>query len=204
VAQWLYPPDSPSDSEGGGESLRRAALMLHGLVPADREAVLGQLDPVHRVAIEPLLEELAELGLPSDTTLLEELLRSPAAVEPVEATPADVLMQAAAADVERVIASEPPLVVARLLAAGDWPWKDTVLARSALPRQRRTADALSALKKARAVRRTDALEDLLVTEVAGRVAAVQRTAPSGTAGSRLRSAPWARLLRWPNFARRPA
>lgn len=184
------------------EQLRRAALMLHGLARTDREMILGQLDPVHRVAIEPLLEELAELGLPADTALLEELLKDAKDAPAAEVKPADVLMRADARHVERVIAAEPPLLVARLLAAGDWPWKDAVLARTPLPRQRRTAEALAQLKKARGAHRTAASDDLLVTEVASRVSALARSAPVRAAGSG--ASRWAKTLRWPTFPRRPA
>jgi hypothetical protein len=176
--------------------------MLHGLAPADRENILGQLDPVQRVAIEPLLEELVELGLPADTALLEELMQQPATAAPIPLKPLEVLMQADAHEVERVIAGESPVVVARLLAAADWPWQEALLARTALPRQRRTMDALAALRKSRAAQRTAATDDLLIGEMAGRVGAARRSAPARAAT--LRAGSWMKSLRWPAPQRRQA
>jgi hypothetical protein len=192
VKPWLYPHVAVAAAEDT-DQLRRAALMLHGLARADCDVILGQLDPVQRVAIEPLLEELAELGLPGDTALLQELLKTEAATAPVERKPVDVLAHAPAHDVERVLANEPPLIVARLLAAQDWPWKEAVLARTALPRQRRINEALAGLKRVRTTRRTPACDELLVNELVSRIGELPRNANRASAPSR--GARWMQSLR---------
>lgn len=50
---------------GADARVREAALLLHGLGPQQREAVLSRLDAGHRATLQPLLEELAALGIPS-------------------------------------------------------------------------------------------------------------------------------------------
>jgi hypothetical protein len=51
-------------------NLRQAALTLHAMTDIDREWVLNALDASQRSALEPLLRELREIGMPSDTSLL--------------------------------------------------------------------------------------------------------------------------------------
>jgi hypothetical protein len=55
---------------------RQAALTLHGLQPEDRAWVLDALPPQQRTALEPLLRELEELGIPGDVGISAEAEQS--------------------------------------------------------------------------------------------------------------------------------
>ncbi len=67
-----------SDTPAG---LRRAALTLHALGPADREWLLRRLPAQSRQALGQLLAELSELGIPPDDAVIRVAL-SEAASEP--------------------------------------------------------------------------------------------------------------------------
>jgi hypothetical protein len=55
---------------------RKAALLLHGLGPQQREAVLARLEAGHLATLRPLLAELAALGIPP--SLAQARSRTPA------------------------------------------------------------------------------------------------------------------------------
>jgi len=107
---------------------RRAALLLHGLPDAARRQVLARLDMAEQDRLRPLLQELAELGIPAAADL-----------PPIEVGPAAPALDRAAglrADaVAQALQSCAPATVARLLRAAAWPWKDAVLAQGAASRR---------------------------------------------------------------------
>lgn len=112
----------------GMDGLRRAALTLHGLLPADREWVLSELDTSDRAALTQLLAELAELGIPADRELVQEALagRQPPARGP---RPTLVRLRGATGDqIHTLMVHEPDALVAQLLLVEDWPWKSELLA----------------------------------------------------------------------------
>jgi hypothetical protein len=52
---------------------RRAALMLHAMLPQDRQWLLAALPPPQGRALEEMLAELQALGIPPDRELLQPL-----------------------------------------------------------------------------------------------------------------------------------
>lgn len=133
----------PSPDQVAPEA-RRAALLLHGIARGDRSWLLGMLDERERAALEPLLEELQELGVPADRQLLGELTGAPA--EPRDASvgsndrggPAEGagpgldherLDRADPARLAAVLRDEPPGVIARLIAIRSWAWREELLPR---------------------------------------------------------------------------
>jgi len=103
-------------------SVRQAALLLHGLPLAARRQVLDQLDAVERRRLQPLLDELSELGIPAAaagraTSLLPSFAPTP--IERAAALSADA--------VARCLASCDAATAARLIGAHAWPWKVAVI-----------------------------------------------------------------------------
>lgn len=65
--------DAPQSLDG----LRRAALTLHALGPQDQAWLMQQLPAQQAMALTPLLEELENLGIPKDRTLVQAALAAP-------------------------------------------------------------------------------------------------------------------------------
>jgi hypothetical protein len=128
------------DRSGGGSALRRAALHLHAMQPADRDWLLRNLAPPRRELLEVLLRELVTLGIPRD---LEPPQAKDAgatqAQAPGLATAADRLEQIPAEDVDWLAArlhEEPPEVAALLLSGRQWPWRKALVERLDAARRR--------------------------------------------------------------------
>jgi hypothetical protein len=106
----------------------RAALRLHALPEEDRAWVLAALPADQQSILRQLLRELEALGIPRDADLLQPFgegdgdeARSPGL--PLHALDAAAIRQLAA-----VLAAEPPRLAAALLAAGDWEWREQLVA----------------------------------------------------------------------------
>jgi hypothetical protein len=99
---------------------RQAALVLHGLAPADREWMLARLPEPRQQELGALLEELQSLGLPPDAGLIHEAIGD----APAAASPAANLMQASAEQMHALLAEEPDRLVALLVSSSAWPWKE--------------------------------------------------------------------------------
>lgn len=99
-------------------SARQAALVLHSASDADRDWLMAQLPHEHRAQLQPLLEELKQLGLPRDPALLRNALRtSDAAVASKPRTAAERVAAARPQDLARLLAAEPAWLAAQVLAA---------------------------------------------------------------------------------------
>ena len=105
-------------------SLRRAALALHALSPADRAWVLGQLTKPQQQALQPLLAELVELGIPPDAQLVRQVLTEQGA-RPAAARPAGAPHAAA---LRGALQAEPAAMQPYLLAALPAAQREAVLA----------------------------------------------------------------------------
>ena len=105
-----------SDTPAG---LRRAALTLHALGPADRTWLLARLPAKSQQVLGELLLELSELGIPPDDTVIRMAL-SEAAFEP--AMPTDE-----ARSLCTVLADEASAVQSLLLAALPASQREAVL-----------------------------------------------------------------------------
>lgn len=109
---------------------RRAALLTRRLDPADRAWLLGCLPAHQRVQLETLLVELAELGIPNDADVLQQVLNEAR----THALPSDdhqFLRHLSGAQIG-VLASclraEPATLTRRLLQVEDWPWREQLMA----------------------------------------------------------------------------
>ena len=99
------------------DPLRQSALALHALASQDRAWVLAALPEGQRAALQPLLAELEEIGIPRDADLLQAV--QPPAARQRSAGELDALA--------RLLRREPPGVAAVFLAAEAWPWRREVL-----------------------------------------------------------------------------
>lgn len=140
--------------------VRRTALLLHTLQPADRAALLEQFDADEQLVLQTLLQELSELGIPRDKSLLDETMAGlPAALNlsagaatttTAASLRAEVGMEALIAWLDRVSAQqisallndESPELIARILACHGWSWSVGVVEQFE-PLKRRQIKALS-------------------------------------------------------------
>ncbi len=116
---------APSESA----SVRKAALVLHGLPAVVRTQVLARLEPAQTTRLGPLLEQLDTLRIPR---ALGAELQELAAAAPAGADspgPAERAERLPPQLVERCLRSCAPVTVAWLLCARDWPWRGAVLER---------------------------------------------------------------------------
>jgi hypothetical protein len=131
--------------------LRRAAMLLHTVAPADRAWLLGQLPALQRQALEALLEELSALGMPAAPALLDEIV--PPAPVRVPAPKADAGTPEArleAADptlLARVLADEPIGLVVRLVTLRPWRMTGPLLARLEPQRREQVMERLALLRR---------------------------------------------------------
>jgi hypothetical protein len=137
-------------------SLRRAAVALHGAGREDQAWLLAQLDPAHRAELEALLGDLADLGIPRDRSVVEELLRNaaPASLAPdMPSKPAPaarsateqallVLRSAAPRHLAEVLRNEPAALVAHVLAHLPAGARTRCLERLAAPARRAVQERL--------------------------------------------------------------
>jgi hypothetical protein len=180
---------------------RRAALVLHALEPTDREWMLARLTPARRGMLQPLLAELAELGIARDTRLVREIVAdTTAAAVDDEADgalahgkdPIAIIARAPAEMVIDALSAESAALIEWMLSLHAWPWRDELLA--GLGRAKR--DQIESLAAARRERRAsggDALREASLRELAARV----RHTSVETAPPR----PQSRLPRWLRFGR---
>lgn len=116
---------------------RQAALVLHALVAKDRHWMMQQLPGAQRELVRPLLEELAQLGLPADKSLVDEVLGNMRTPQPIDVPVASALEQASAHEVALLLQDEPDALVGKLLSLQAWAWKDKFIL--LLPPDRRAA-----------------------------------------------------------------
>lgn len=105
--------------------MRRAALSLHALTPQDRDWML-QVLPEHQAgALESLLGELRELGIPPGEDLLRDVEVSRAGSEPESKV--RQLHRCTPEELARILRQEPAALTGTLLAAHCWSWSDELL-----------------------------------------------------------------------------
>jgi hypothetical protein len=125
--------------------VKRAALLVHGMEVADREWLLGQLAPRDRGRMQGMLAELQTLGIPASRELLEGVVAAAGPRDVVSVADAGATVETphvvadedqvlttgrcSGAALARVLAHEPPELIAHLLDAQRWPWHGDLLAR---------------------------------------------------------------------------
>lgn len=122
------------------DGLKRSALTLHALAQSDKDWLLARLPATHREALHRMLDELAQLGVPADPSLVQEILAThqgvtqsagrPTPIHGDAGTRPDVFIQDALAtlstsQVTRLaneLSQEPPVLIAACLQLQSWPW----------------------------------------------------------------------------------
>lgn len=118
-------------------SIKAAALSIHELAGADREAVLRVLSPEERARIMPLLEQLQDLGIPAGM-----VNRLPPDEPPIPSIDSDMLQshrRCAALSAETVMQctrEQSAQTLGALLAVRAWPWAQELLRQLPEPRRR--------------------------------------------------------------------
>lgn len=126
---------------------RRAALTLHGLLPADREWMMAQLPESQREQLGSHLAELVHLGIPADRALLDDAVRLARSAQPLSDAPLDTRLRYASCDqILQVLVTEPDQLIALVLKIEPWPWRDELLERLGVERRGRVARLLRQLE----------------------------------------------------------
>lgn len=100
------------------QGYRKAALVLSGLAEADRAWMLARVEHEERARLSSLIEELSGLGLAAEDAVVRELA--------AEAPPkSQVTVDAATA--LGVLSREPDWLIALVLRARPWPWREELL-----------------------------------------------------------------------------
>lgn len=177
----------------GEARAREAALLLHGLGSKQRAAVLARLAPGHLAELQPLLEELATLGIPPSLARVQARAMTRAGVMPGapqgrgDASPSPAIATPEPHRAGRVLRACAAATVAAVLRDAPPEWRQLVLAE--LPRDRRR-DVAERLDRTPPLPRrvAEALRRRLEEEVAGPEGA-GRTVSMGPRG-------WKRWLPW--------
>lgn len=129
------------------DGLRHTALALYAMTAADRAWMLRQLPEHVRTDLDALLNELVELGLPKDRTLLSSSVAGAQSTSTLksatDSSQAQLIAQVAALSPEvvaRVLRREPAVFGATLMAISAWPWRVQVMQRIGATRARRIAE----------------------------------------------------------------
>lgn len=101
----------------GIDERRLAALTLHALAEADRLWILGQVSAAQRQALQALLLELEDLGIPRDRSLVEAALAP--AVENELPTQTGSTLRVPPQRMAEWLRVEPVVIVARCLSLVD-------------------------------------------------------------------------------------
>lgn len=108
--------------------VQRAALVLHSLHDVDRAWVLDALPASQRSIIQPLLDELSQLGIPRDSEL-SNILPTPSISPPGagRTSALEGLGPEGVRNLAQVLQAEPLQVTACLLGARAWAWQEELL-----------------------------------------------------------------------------
>jgi hypothetical protein len=173
------------------DGLKLAALKLHSAAPLDRDWILGRFDRATRRKLQGLLRDLQRSGINSGTAGdIDHAGLATADEPPGAADVATRLENAYPEAIARALAAEPAWVIAAVVNARAWSWRDAVLKR--LRRRKALKRDLPGARPRPAV--VSALLDALAqcTNDASRFEQAMRN--SRSAGSL--SAFWTRLREW--------
>jgi hypothetical protein len=144
------------------EALRLAALKLYGAAPSDRAWILSQFDRRTRRQLKSLLRDLEDSGIAPETLGGIDQADLPGPEREPEV--AESLVRLNGADpraIERAIEAEPAWVIATILDAHAWTWRDAVVKR--LKRKKVLGDRLPRTSP------TPAVTSALIASLARRV-----------------------------------
>lgn len=129
-------------------SLRQAALLLHAMPVSDRAWLLAELSESQQEVLDNLLQELHELGIPTDRRLIDLAVKTPDDPTDHLRTPfppftrLDEVDETDLAALAQVLRHEPPGLIARLLQVRRWTWQTRLLAQLGTVQRRQVEDAL--------------------------------------------------------------
>lgn len=108
---------------------RQAAVALHSLAMADRDAILVALPDSDQRTLRAYLDELSELGFDTGLQAVVELprARSKQRRDQQECTAQERIQSAGAAQVLAVFEAEPASLLGQFLALHNWAWRDELL-----------------------------------------------------------------------------
>jgi hypothetical protein len=113
-------------------------LLLHGLAPAARRAVLAQLATADADRLKPLLSELEAMGI--SPSLGRRLNASVTAAS--GSSPEKKVEELAAEAIVDVFGGSAPITIAQFMRSRDWSWKAQALARFSEPTRGAVAECL--------------------------------------------------------------
>jgi hypothetical protein len=153
---------------------KKAALHLHGLEPVDCHWILEQLPEMQRETLAAMLDELRELGIPRDPTVLtlsnnEGALDQNSRKHPKAGREEPEFAAIAKASISRlgeILENESDATIAAVLLADDWPWKTPLLTGLDLDRQEKISQAMEALRGKLTVKFRDSLLSILAERLA--------------------------------------
>jgi hypothetical protein len=107
--------------------MRQAALTLHGLAAEDRRWMLRSLSPWQLAAVEPLLQELRELGIPQEAaTIARDRSRRAAPAGPRDEQ--EEMDSSKLPSLALILRNEPASLTAVFLSQQPLPWRERLLA----------------------------------------------------------------------------
>ncbi len=107
--------------------LRQAALLVHGLGDAEKQRVMARLSAGELAQLRPMLAELVALGVSASLGRAMSSAEE-TSLPPVSALPVlEQVERLEARTVARCFQSCAPATIARLLEAGQWPWRSAVI-----------------------------------------------------------------------------
>ncbi|PRC93911.1 hypothetical protein [Solimicrobium silvestre] len=112
------------------DAYRQSALLLHGINKVDRQWILAQLAEEQHVQLSTHLEELTQMGMLANRSLVEGLLSRAAGKSDAPATsteqPGYALRSAHADVVLHLLNKEPTWLIAAVLSIEAWPWREAI------------------------------------------------------------------------------
>lgn len=140
--------------------LREVALALHALVPEDRTWLIERLSPAQQRAVEPLIAELHDLGIPADAHLVDQALRRGAHEVARSAQQRIAALRAPRA--AELLHGEPASFVACFLGLTAWPWTREYVATLDASAQQQLKQAMHDAPEASAALRAWLMEAIAV------------------------------------------
>ncbi len=106
---------------------RQSALLLHGLNEADRHWILAQLDTEQNGQLRSHLDELNQMGMVENRSLVEGLLSriKGKSVDSAERV-GNALRHARPDVVLHMLSNEPTWLIASVLSIEAWPWREAI------------------------------------------------------------------------------
>jgi hypothetical protein len=126
------------------DGLRRAALVLSSLRADDRAWMLARVHDTERVRLAELVSEVRGLGLSLDAQTLRQFVHSDGSQLDLEADDArsSNIASASPGAVHEILGREPDWLIAIVLRARPWRWREAFLSLLGAERRRRVGSAL--------------------------------------------------------------